>query len=87
MNIDDLNAEIARKGLTKPQLAERLGVSKKCLYSRLKGETSFKQEEIQKIASILGLDEEKIMNIFFEKYIILISIKSTNKYLLYFNYT
>ena len=28
MNIDDLNAEIARKGLTKPQLAERLGVSK-----------------------------------------------------------
>ena len=33
--------------------------------SRLKGETSFKQEEIQKIASILGLDEEKIMNIFF----------------------
>ena len=62
MNIDDLNAEIARKGLTKPQLAERLGVSKKCLYSRLKGETSFKQEEIQKIASILGLDEEKIMN-------------------------
>ena len=44
MNIDDLNAEIARKGLTKPQLAERLGVSKKCLYSRLKGETSFKQE-------------------------------------------
>ena len=65
MNIDDLNAEIARKGLTKPLLAERLGVSKKCLYSRLKGETSFKQEEIQKIASILGLDEEKIMNIFF----------------------
>lgn len=65
MNIDDLNAEIARKGFTKPQLAERLGVSKKCLYSRLKGETSFKQEEIQKIASILGLDEEKIMNIFF----------------------
>lgn len=71
MNIDDLNAEIARKGLTKPQLAERLGVSKKCLYSRLKGETSFKQEEIQKIASILGLDEEKIMNIFFAELVFL----------------
>ena len=65
MNTDDLNAEIARNGLTKPQLAKTIGVSKKCLYSRLKGETSFKQEEIQKIASILGLNEEKIMNIFF----------------------
>ena len=56
MNTDDLNAEIARNGLTKPQLAKKIGVSKKCLYSRLKGETSFKQEEIQKIASILGLN-------------------------------
>ena len=65
MNTDDLNAEIARNGLTKPQLAKKIGVSKKCLYSRLNGETSFKQEEIQKIASILGLNEEKIMNIFF----------------------
>ena len=65
MNTDDLNAEIARNGLTKPQLVKKIGVSKKCLYSRLKGETSFKQEEIQKIASILGLNEEKIMNIFF----------------------
>ena len=65
MNTDDLNAEIARNGLTKPQLAKKIGVSKKCLYRKLKGETSFKQEEIQKIASILGLNEEKIMNIFF----------------------
>lgn len=65
MNTDDLNAEIARNGLTKPQLAKKIGVSKKCLYSRLKGKTSFKQEEIQKIALILGLNEEKIMNIFF----------------------
>lgn len=65
MNTDDLNAEIARCGLTKPQLAKKMGVSKKRLYSRLRGETNFKQEEIQKIASILNLDEDKIMNIFF----------------------
>ncbi|MCH5209445.1 MAG: DUF739 family protein [Oscillospiraceae bacterium] len=65
MNIDDLNAEIARQGLTKPQLAKQMGISKKRLYSRLKGETTFKQEEIQKIASILHLDNNKIMNIFF----------------------
>lgn len=62
MNINDLNAEIARCGLTKPELAKKIGISKKCLYSRLRGETSFKQEEI---AFILSLDEGKIMNIFF----------------------
>ena len=66
MNTDDLNAEIARQGLTKPQLAQKMGISKKRLYSRLKGETTFKQEEIQKIASILQLDNDKIMSIFLQ---------------------
>lgn len=65
MNIDDLNAEIARHGLTKPQLAKKMGISKKRLYSRLNGTTTFKQEEIQQIAQILNLNENKIMNIFF----------------------
>ena len=65
MNMDDLNAEIARHGYTKPQLAKRMGISKKRLYSRLKGDTTFKQEEIQEIAQILELEEEKIMSIFF----------------------
>lgn len=65
MNIDDLNAEIARCGLTKTQLAKRMGISKKRLYSRLNGETSFKQEEIQKLSLILNLNGSKILEIFF----------------------
>ena len=65
MNINDLNAEIARQGYSKPQLASKMGISKKRLYSRLKGNTAFRQEEIQMIASILHLDSDKIMNIFF----------------------
>lgn len=65
MNINDLNAEIARKGMTKPQLARKMGISKKRLYSRLKGETTFKQEEIKMISVILDLDESKIISIFF----------------------
>ena len=65
MNVDDLNAEIARCGLTKPQLAKKMGISKKRLYSRLSGKTNFKQEEIQMIEFILNLDETKIMRIFF----------------------
>lgn len=69
MNIDDLNAEIARCGLTKPQLAAKMGISKKRLYSRLKGETSFNQKEIQQMAQILKLNEKKIMEIFFADFV------------------
>lgn len=69
MNTNDLNAEIARCGLTKPQLAKKMGISKKRLYSRLSGKTNFKQEEIQIIASILNLNEAKIMKIFFEEFV------------------
>ena len=65
MNFNNLNAEIARKGLTKPQLAEKMGISKKRLYSRLSGKTNFKQEEIQKISIILQLSDRDIINIFF----------------------
>lgn len=65
MNIPDLKAEIARCGLTIPKLAEHIGIDKKTLYSRISGDTSFKQEEIVKISQVLNLTEEKIMNIFF----------------------
>lgn len=65
MNINDLNAEIARRGLTIPKLAELVGIDKKTLYSRMKCETSFKQTEIVKISKILNLSKDKIFGIFF----------------------
>ena len=43
MNINDLKAEIARKNLSIPKLAELINVDKKTLYSRMNGEKSFKQ--------------------------------------------
>lgn len=65
MNFNDLNAEIARCGLTIPELSKRIGVSKKTMYSRMRGETEFSQSEISKIAEVLNLDGERILNIFF----------------------
>lgn len=65
MNVNDLYAEIARCGLTVPKLAERIKLDKKTLYSRLKGETSFKQPEIAKISEVLDLSKDKIFAIFF----------------------
>lgn len=65
MNILDLKAEIARRDLTVPKLAELIGMDKKTLYSRINGETTFKQTEIVKISQILNLTEDMIMSIFF----------------------
>ena len=65
LNANDLKAEIARNGLTIPKLAMLMGIDKKTLYSRLNGETAFKQTEIVKLSQVLNLSEESIMRIFF----------------------
>ena len=65
MNTSDLKAEIARCGLTIPKLAEIIQMDKKTLYSRMNGETSFKQCEIVKISHALNLCNDQIMHIFF----------------------
>ena len=46
-------------------LAEKMGIDKKTLYTRINGVTCFKQEEIAQLAKILGLNSDKIMSIFF----------------------
>lgn len=65
MNISELKAEMARNDITIPQLADSISVSKKTLYSRFKGETSFTQPEIVAIAKALKLSNTKIFAIFF----------------------
>lgn len=65
MNVNDLKAEIARNDLTIPKLALLIGMDKKTLYSRMNGDTSFKQDEIVKISQTLKLSEEAVMRIFF----------------------
>lgn len=67
MNVDNLNAEIARCRLSIPALAKRIGMSKKTLYSRMREETPFNQKEIVAISNILNLSDEQILNIFFAK--------------------
>ena len=67
MNLNDLNAEIARCGLSIPMLAAKIGMSKKTLYSRMREETVFNQKEIVSISKVLNLNEKQILNIFFAK--------------------
>ncbi len=65
MNIPELKAAIARKGFTIPTLAEAIGISKKTLYMKINGDTSFTQKEISAIATALNLTNDEIIMIFF----------------------
>lgn len=65
MNIEDLKAEIARNNLSIPKLAKLIKMDKKTLYTRINGETTFKQEEISAIVKVLHLSSEQILSIFF----------------------
>lgn len=65
LNVNDLQAEIARNGLSLPKLADIIGIDKKTMYSRIKGETAFKRPEIVKISETLHLTQEQILHIFF----------------------
>lgn len=65
VNSGDLKAEIARNNLSIPKLAELIKIDKKTLYSRINGETTFKQEEISAITKVLKLSPNKILSIFF----------------------
>ena len=65
MNERELRAAIARNGLSVPKLAQRIGINKKALYKKMRGETQFKQREISAISSSLNLSAEDMLAIFF----------------------
>ena len=65
MNINELNVELVRKGLTIPKLAEKIGIGKKALYQKFKGITQFTLPEIRSICSVLNIQGERILEIFF----------------------
>lgn len=66
MNESALRAEIARNKYSIPALANTIGIGKKALYAKMKGESEFKQSEIKKIKSVLSLSDDQIVQIFFE---------------------
>ncbi len=65
MNIKELQIEMIKQDISIPELAEKIGISKKTLYSRIKEETPFRQDEISNISQVLCLAPERILEIFF----------------------
>lgn len=65
-NYSKLLGRIAEKGETRESLCEKIGLSTVALRNKLQGKTQFKQDEIQKIAEVLGIEPEDLSAYFFD---------------------
>ena len=65
MDYNGLKSEIVRNGLTIPKVAELIGIGKKALYQKMRGETQFKQKEIRDLKNLLSLSDERVNELFF----------------------
>lgn len=66
MNSKELKVEMIRNDISIPKLAEKIGISKKAMYSKISGQSSFNQREISAIADVLELSNERLCEIFFK---------------------
>lgn len=65
-NTEELIKAIKESGLKRVSIAESLGITAYSLQKKIKNEVEFKASEVQKITSILGFDNDKMMRIFFD---------------------
>lgn len=65
MDCKEFRAAIARAGVSKRDIAARLGVSEQAFYNKLNGRAEFKNSEIIKLSEMLGLSMDDVNLIFF----------------------
>ena len=56
-NVNEFNAMLARKGLTKDELAKLLGISRDSLYRKIANDGKFVRSEITKMIEIFGIED------------------------------
>ena len=59
-NTEELNIAILRSGLTKREIAKRLGISEQSLLLKITNKNEFKASEIGKMCEILKLNDNSI---------------------------
>lgn len=64
MNRDELRAAIARKNITRKDLADALGITPVALYNKMAGRNEFKETEIRKLIAVLELSPDAVNTIF-----------------------
>lgn len=60
----ELELQIKRVGISKKELAKKLGISEMSLFNKIKNETEFKASEIVALTKVLKLTQEQRNNIF-----------------------
>lgn len=66
MNTNKLLGKIKEKGLTIEQFATQNGFSLSSFRRKMKDETGFTREEINRVSKALDLTNEELLNIFFD---------------------
>jgi len=65
MKLNELKAEIVRKGLNIEDFAEKIGMTKTTLWRRFSETNDFTLQEMTTIKQVLSLSNEKVLDIFF----------------------
>ena len=68
MKVNELKAEVVRKGMTLEEFADKANFNRTTLWRRLGNPKEFTLAEIKSAASVLDLSGERVMAIFFEDY-------------------
>lgn len=66
VNVNKLKGAIVEKGLTQAKMAEKMGISDRTFYNKMKRKV-FNSDEIVQMASILSIDEKDVIAIFFDQ--------------------
>jgi len=59
----EVRAELARADISRTAAAERLGISRTLLWSRLRGDTSFTVDELENLAELLDVPAAQFLAI------------------------
>lgn len=63
----NLAAEMVRHGVSRQQLAEKLGISKKSIDNKIRGVRKFSKAEKMAVCQILGMEFDLVEDLLFEQ--------------------
>ena len=66
VNVNKLKGAIVEKGLTQAKMAEKMAISDRTFYNKMKRKV-FNSDEIVQMASILSIEEKDVIAIFFDQ--------------------
>ena len=69
MDKEMLSAKLDASGMSRNEIAERLGLTRQGLYNKLCGESEFKSSEIKLLSEILALSAQERDHIFFADFV------------------